>query len=74
LDETRDRVLAGNPADPQTAVEHAGVGASLENLMTFPFVKEAVEAGSLQLHGAWFAIALGELKWRDNATGAFENI
>ena len=74
LDETRDQVLAGNPADPQTAVEHAGVGASLENLMTFPFVKEAVEAGSLQLHGAWFAIALGELKWRDNATGAFENI
>jgi carbonic anhydrase len=74
LDETRDRVLAGNPADPQTAVEHAGVGASLENLMTFPFVKEAVEAGSLQLHGAWFAIALGELKWRDNETGAFENI
>jgi carbonic anhydrase len=74
LDETRDRVLAGNPADPQTAVEHAGVGASLENLMTFPFVKESVEAGSLQLHGAWFAIALGELKWRDNATGAFENI
>lgn len=74
LDETRDRVLAENPADPKTALEHAGVGTSIENLMSFPFVQDAVAAGELELHGAWFAIALGELHWRDNQTGQFDKV
>lgn len=74
LDEARDKVLDTRPADPQTAVEHAGVGQSIENLKTFPFVQQAIEAGQLELHGAWFAIALGELHWRDNQTGAFQKV
>lgn len=74
LDAARDDVLRSNPADPQTSLERAGVGASLKNLMTFPFVREAVEAGRLNLHGAWFAIALGELHWRDTETGRFAPI
>ena len=40
--------------------------------MTFPFVKRAVEAGELELHGSWFAIRHGELHWRDPETGAFD--
>lgn len=74
LDKTRDAVLAAGSDDPQTDLEHAGVATSIENLMTFPFVRDAVQAGQLQLHGAWFAIALGELHWRDNETGKFAKV
>lgn len=74
LDEPRDEVLARQSTDPQTALELAGIGRSLDNLLTFPFVASAVEAGDLELHGSWFAIGLGELHWRDPETGAFELI
>lgn len=74
LDETRDRILNECHDDPQTALEHAGVGTSIENLKSFPFVRDAMAADTLQLHGAWFAIALGELHWRDNDTGQFEKV
>ena len=43
------------------ALEHEGVVLSLENLMTFPFVKEAVERGDLELHGLWNDIGEGGL-------------
>ena len=42
-------------------LEHEGVLVSLENLMTFPFVREAVEAGRLNLHGCWTDIGSGTL-------------
>ncbi|WP_084395743.1 carbonic anhydrase [Henriciella aquimarina] len=71
LDKTRSDVLSGAPEDPQRALEFAGIGTSLKNLMTFPFVEERVKAGELELHGAWFAIAEGELHWRDAGTGEF---
>lgn len=74
LDSARDEVLDTGSADPQTDLEHAGVGASISNLMTFPFVRDAVASGALELHGAWFAIAHGELHWRDNTTGQFEKV
>lgn len=74
LDETRDRVIASGVEDKQTALEHAGVECSLENLTSFPFVQEAMANGSLKLHGAWFAIGLGELNWRDDQTGKFSPI
>ncbi|WP_084420913.1 carbonic anhydrase [Henriciella litoralis] len=74
LDSARDRVLAGKPDDPQTSLEFEGVATSLKNLMSFPFVAERVERGDLTLHGAWFAIALGQLHWRDADTGEFELI
>lgn len=74
LNEARDKVLADKPEDLQTALEFAGVDTSLKNLMSFPFVAERVNAGKLHLHGAWFAIALGQLYWRSADTGKFELI
>ncbi|MCL4134482.1 UNVERIFIED_CONTAM: hypothetical protein GTU68_019020 [Idotea baltica] len=74
LDAARDRVLKENPDDPQQALEFSGVGESLKNLMSFPFVRTAFEAGQLTLHGAWFAIAHGELSWRNPDTGVFETV
>ncbi len=71
LDEARDGVLAKQPADAQRELEFAGIGTSLKNLMTFPFVEERIKSGDLQLHGAWFAIAHGELHWRDETSGEF---
>lgn len=44
-----------------TACEHEVVRLSLANLLSFPFVREAVEAGRLTLHGAWFEVATGTL-------------
>jgi carbonic anhydrase len=53
------------------AMEHDGVRISLRNLMTFPWVRERVEADRLSLHGAYFAIADGQLCILDPATGEF---
>jgi carbonic anhydrase len=74
LKETRNDMLANAPEDPQTTLEHSGIRQSLVNLMTFPFITEAVAEGRLKLHGAWFAIGLGELHWLNSATGHFETI
>lgn len=74
LNKARDKVLASGADDHQLALEHAGVNASIENLMSFPFVSHAVARGELELHGAWFAIAKGELSWRNADTGVFETV
>jgi carbonic anhydrase len=42
--------------------EQAAVGYSLRNLMTFPFIKERVEAGTLTLKGWHYNIFTGALK------------
>jgi carbonic anhydrase len=44
-----------------TRYEEAVVRLSLGNLLTFPWIREAVEAGSLVLAGFHFGIASGEL-------------
>ncbi|MEO0608493.1 MAG: carbonic anhydrase [Pseudomonadota bacterium] len=74
LDKTRDEVLAGHPDDPQRALELAGIAMSTDNLLTYPFVRTAVEAGDLILHGAWFDIGDGAVHWRDKSTGEFVKI
>ena len=74
LDGPRDDVIASGANDRQTALEHAGIGQSLDNLLSFPFVRSQVEAGRLSLHGAWFAVASGELHWRDTRSGRFETV
>jgi carbonic anhydrase len=53
-------------------IEKAAVFRSLENLMTFPFVKSAVERGELQLHGAYFGVAEGALSVLDQAAKEFK--
>ena len=53
-------------------IEKAAVFRSLENLMTFPFVRTRVERGELQLHGAYFGVAEGTLFVLDKATKEFQ--
>ncbi|MCT8158764.1 carbonic anhydrase [Pseudoruegeria sp. SHC-113] len=52
------------------ALEKEAVLVSIENLMTFPFVKEAVEDERLALHGLWHDIGNGALEeYRGTAEG-----
>ena len=44
------------------ALEKQAVLVSLENLVTFPFVAEAIESGHLTLHGLWHDIGEGEIE------------
>lgn len=63
---------AGAPIeDQQRALEHAAVRHSLENLETFPFIKERLDEGRLRLRGAYFGIATGKLLALDPDTGEF---
>jgi carbonic anhydrase len=66
-----DRVLACVPAEQaQTACEHESVRLTLANLMTFPWIRDRVRAGTLALHGAFFDIRTGRLE-RLGPDGAF---
>jgi carbonic anhydrase len=53
------------------ALEKQAVLVSLENLMTFPFVRAEVEAGMLTLHGLWNDTGEGGLEQYDADLGAF---
>ena len=54
-----------------TRIEKAAIFRSLENLMTFPFVRNAVEQGTMTLHGAYFGVAEGSLFVLDRETKEF---
>jgi carbonic anhydrase len=60
------------PADEQLeALEKAAVVVSLENLMTFPFVRDAVRDDRLTLHGLWADTGEGELQQYDPTRAGF---
>ena len=63
LDEARERIVAQYGTGPEAirALEHETVRVSLRNLRTFPCIPEREAAGTLTLHGAYFAIADGVL-------------
>jgi carbonic anhydrase len=61
-------------ADPQarhTALEKEAVVQSLSNLLTFPFVADAVASEDLKLHGLWHDIGEGRLDQYLGADGGF---
>lgn len=61
-------------AEQVLALERLAVMTSLENLMTFPFVKDRVESGKLSLHGLWLDIGAGKLEYFEPARGGFEPV
>lgn len=75
-DEARRKVLAAMPAasvDVQAeACEREALRVSLRNLLEFPFVKEAVEGGRLDVNGWYFDIVRGELMRCNLDTPEFE--
>ena len=61
-------------ASQRSALEKEAVVVSLENLMTFPFVSEAVAAGMLTLHGLWTDIGEGSLEYFDPSSKGFRKV
>lgn len=61
-------------AEQQLLLERQAVMTSLENLMTFPWIKEKVEDGTLSLHGLWTDIGEGSLEYYDAKAQTFEPV
>lgn len=60
------------PEQQAKACEHASILVSLENLLTFPWISERVEADRLDLHGWYFDIESGNLYSYQPSSGKFE--
>ncbi|MDG1438477.1 MAG: carbonic anhydrase [Emcibacteraceae bacterium] len=61
--------------DVKTSIcEKRAVLISLNNLVSFPWVKDAVKAGKLQLHGWYFDIKSGTLSEYKHGSEKFEEI
>lgn len=70
-----ERELAGASYEERCrACEKESILGSLNNLRTFPWIREAVEQGNLTLHGWYFDIEHGELLGYNAKTGQFETL
>jgi len=61
-------------ADFTIRIEKAAIFRSLENLLTFPFVRTLVDKGALSLHGAYFGVAEGSLFVLDSSAKEFRSV
>ena len=69
--------LVADEPDPEIQarqLEKHAVMASMENLMTFPFIKDRVEDGALTLHGLWTDIGEGGLEYFNPETKVFQGV
>lgn len=74
LEPARDRIKARGLSEKEALyqLELEGVRGSLQNLMSFDFVAEKVEAGELVLQGAYFSIISAKLLLMDGKGQFFE--
>jgi len=66
-----ERIAHLPEAERAAALERQAVLVSLENLLTFPYVREAVDAERLTLHGLWNDIGEGGLEQFDSTLHRF---
>jgi len=75
LDGAREKVVErfgdDRSRDAERAMEQEGVKVSLENLRSFPCVREKEKSGEIKLVGSFFAIADGQLHLLDESSGTF---
>lgn len=69
-----DRVQSVPEDTRVRALEKEAVLVSLENLMTFPFVKDAVENNTLTIHALWTDIGEGGLHQYDPDSNTFVQV
>ena len=55
-------------------LEKQTVVVSLENLLSFPFISEAINNEELSLHGLWYDIKSGELLFYDQTSEQFKKV
>ncbi|MBY0430083.1 MAG: carbonic anhydrase [Rhodospirillales bacterium] len=71
----RDQARSAGPDIPIEAVrrtaELESVRISIRNLLTFPWIRERVEAGTLNVHGFFYDFAPGALWCLDQESGCF---
>ncbi|HEY4379880.1 MAG TPA: carbonic anhydrase [Acidobacteriaceae bacterium] len=71
----RERVLRELAGEPEAVQARAcgqwAIALSLGNLLTFPWIRDRVQAGSLALHGWYFDIDAGELLAYSAETSTF---
>ena len=76
MESARSSVIAEMPQasleEQVRACEQRAILVSLENLMTFSWVKERVDTGQLSLHGWYFDIEHGQLLRYNTAANHFE--
>ncbi|HVI52025.1 MAG TPA: carbonic anhydrase [Candidatus Sulfotelmatobacter sp.] len=58
----------------QRLCEHETLKISLGNLRTFPWIRQALRAGEIELHGLYYDLEKGELQRLDEETGEFSNL
>lgn len=69
------RDMADKPLTLQRkACEEAAILISLENLLTFPWVAQRVDEGSLAIHGWYFDLEAGEMLSYNPESGTFERL
>jgi len=69
-----ERLPKGDDQQRRQQLEKEAVVVSLENLMTFPYVRASVESEALTLHGLWTNIGEGGLEVYDPRSGLFEQV
>ena len=65
---------ANSPERRSCACEQAVVKVSLDNLQTFPWVKESMEAGHLSLHGWYYDLVSGEVLSYRQASDSYKPV
>lgn len=68
------KMKLGDEAAERRELEKATVVVSMDNLMTFPFVKQAVESEVLTLHGLWTDTGEGGLQQFDADSDTFVDV
>ncbi len=63
-----------SPQEQERVCEQQAILSSLENLLTFDWIREGVAAGTLALHGWYFDIEHGQLLRHDATTRRFEEV
>jgi carbonic anhydrase len=69
--------LVAHETDPEVQarqLEKHSVLTSLDNLMTFPFIKDRVDQGLLSMHGLWTDIGEGGLEYFNPDAKEFQKV
>lgn len=72
----KEKVLREFSGFPKEKLIHEcskeSIRVSLDNLLTFPWIKEKTDKGKLEIHGWHFSLKSGNLKILDKKTGKFK--